>query len=187
MGLICRLYVKGLKTSLKKDGQSLLLLCSVPTSMHNYRHVPKSPACVTVMNYLYWSFFSREAENEKRKESVKSLPFWKLIDYHLNSSFLHFGFVLFCFFLRPHLWHLEVPWAYITAMATPNLSCICDLCNGNCSWQCQILNLLNEARDPVCIFTETCRILNLLSYNRNSQMSAVLKENTVFLKIFYLT
>ena len=42
---------------------------------------------------------------------------------------------------------------YATAMATPYLSCICDL--HYCLWQCWILNALSEARDRICILTET--------------------------------
>ena len=40
------------------------------------------------------------------------------------------------------------PLAYITASATWDLSCICNLCHS--SQQCQILNLLREARDRTC-------------------------------------
>ena len=43
--------------------------------------------------------------------------------------------------------------AYAAAIATPDLSCICDL-HGSW-WQCQILNPLNEARDETDILTET--------------------------------
>ena len=39
---------------------------------------------------------------------------------------------------------LQLP-AYTTATATPDLSHVCDLHHS--SWQPQILNLLNEARD----------------------------------------
>ena len=67
------------------------------------------------------------------------------------------------FFLRPHLQHMEVPrlgmklevqlQTYTTAIATLDLSHICDLC---CSlWQHQILNPLSEARDQACIFMDT--------------------------------
>ena len=42
---------------------------------------------------------------------------------------------------------------YTTAIATLDLSHICDLC---CSlWQHQILNPLSEARDQACIFMDT--------------------------------
>ena len=56
--------------------------------------------------------------------------------------------------------------AYTTATATLDLSCICDLC---CSlWQCWILNMLSEARDRTFILTDTSRILNPLSHNKNA-------------------
>ena len=77
--------------------------------------------------------------------------------------------VCFCFcfvFLGLHPRHVEVPSlevklelqlpAYITTMATPDPSCICDLCPS--SWQCWILNPLSEARDRTCIFMDTSRI-----------------------------
>ena len=74
------------------------------------------------------------------------------------------SFELFIFFfLRLYLWYMEVPGlgiesdlqlqAYITATATLDPSCICDLC---CSlWQCQILNPLSEARDWTCTLMDT--------------------------------
>ena len=59
------------------------------------------------------------------------------------------------FFLGPHLWHVEVhrlgveselqPPAYTTATETWDLSHACDLHHN--SWQCQIPNPLNKARD----------------------------------------
>ena len=39
--------------------------------------------------------------------------------------------------------------AYTTAMATQDLSCICDLHHS--SWQCRILNPLSKARDQTYI------------------------------------
>ena len=70
---------------------------------------------------------------------------------------------LFFSFLQLHLWHMEFPsqgfelelqlQAYTIAMATPDLSHICDL---YCSlWQCQIFNTLSEARDRTHILTES--------------------------------
>ena len=67
---------------------------------------------------------------------------------------------LFVFaFLGPHLWHMEVSrlgveselqlWAYATATATQDLSCVCDLHHS--SGQGQVLNPLSEARDQTCI------------------------------------
>ena len=91
-----------------------------------------------------------------------------------NNIFLliHFGFLcrksiicsfLFVCFLRPHLWHMKVPrlgvklelhlQGYTTAMATWDLSHICDLHHS--LHQCQILNPLSEARDQTCILRDT--------------------------------
>ena len=63
-------------------------------------------------------------------------------------SFLFFVCLLLSLFLGPHPQHLEVPrlgvqselqpLAYTRATATPDLSCICDLCHS--SRQRQILN-----------------------------------------------
>ena len=65
--------------------------------------------------------------------------------------------------LRPHLQHVEVPrrgvklelqlQAYTTATATLDLSHIYDLCLS--LQQHWILNLLSEARDLTCFFTDT--------------------------------
>ena len=65
------------------------------------------------------------------------------------------SFFLFSLLLGLHLWHMEITRlgvqselqlpAYTTATATSDLSCICNLHHS--SWQCQILNPLNEARD----------------------------------------
>ena len=63
----------------------------------------------------------------------------------------YFYFIYFIF----NLWHMEVSGvevkselqllAYTIAIATPDLSCILDIC---CSLQeCRILNLLSKARD----------------------------------------
>ena len=95
-------------------------------------------------------------------------------DWDMNPLFL---FVLFCFFfLRPHLWHIEVPWArsWIRAVAEActtviemqDLSLICDLHSS--LWQCWMLNSLSKARDWTHILMETSQVLNLLSYNGNS-------------------
>ena len=76
---------------------------------------------------------------------------------------------------------------YATDKATLDLSHICDLC---CSlWQCQILNLLSEARDQTNTFRDTMSlaltswhrswwkallpnvfVLNLLSHDRKSSL-----------------
>ena len=61
---------------------------------------------------------------------------------------------------------LQLP-AYNIATATPGPSCNCEL---HCSFrQCQILNLLTEARDPTHILINTSPVLNPLSHNGNSQ------------------
>ena len=75
--------------------------------------------------------------------------------FYFNSSTL--------IYLRPHLWHMEVPRlggkselqlpACTTAPAIPDPSCICDLlCS---SQQRQIPNPLNKARDWTHIITDT--------------------------------
>ena len=84
----------------------------------------------------------------------------------LLSSFLIISssFILSFFFsfLLPNLWHMEVPRArtgiratapdYITAMATPDPSRICDL---HCSlWQCHIINPLSKTRGQTQILSE---------------------------------
>ena len=71
-------------------------------------------------------------------------------------------FILFLF-LQLHLQHMEVAslgvklelqlLAYTTATATPDLSHIYDLYHS--LQQCQILNLLSEARDRTRILTDT--------------------------------
>ena len=79
----------------------------------------------------------------------------------------------FFFFLGLHLWYMEVLGLgvelepqYTTAIATPDPSCICDLCHS--SWQCQILNSLREARDWNCILMDSSQVPNPLSHNGNS-------------------
>ena len=89
------------------------------------------------------------------------VTFFILIIFSITSSFFVFCFVLFCF-LGPHLWHMDVlrlgvkselqlP-AYITATATEDPGCICDLHHS--SWQWQILNPICKARDPTCILMD---------------------------------
>ena len=53
---------------------------------------------------------------------------------------------------------LQLP-AYTTATAMPDLSCICELHHS--SWQHQILNSLNDARDQTHILVDTSQILFL--------------------------
>ena len=89
-----------------------------------------------------------------------------LLQFHFQrkSIFLQFKtisstvarfFFFFCFFLGPHLQHMEVPRlgikselqlpACTTATATPDLSRVCELHHN--SWQHWILNPLSDARD----------------------------------------
>ena len=78
-------------------------------------------------------------------------------------------FFFFSFFLRPHLWHMEVPrpggqlelqlLAYTIAIATLDPSHVYELHHN--SWQLQILNPLRKTRDQTCILTEIT--LGLLS------------------------
>ena len=86
--------------------------------------------------------------------------------------FFYFLFNFF-FFIGPHLRHMKVPRlgakfklqlpAYITATATWDTGCLCNLC---CSlWQHWILNQLSEARDQFHILMDTTRVLNPLSHN----------------------
>ena len=100
--------------------------------------------------------------------------------YTLPSVITMTAFILLFFFsfffLGLYTQHMEVPrlgvkseprlLAYATAMAIPDLSCICDL---RCSlWQCWILNPLSKARDQTIIFTDTSQVLNSLSHKENS-------------------
>ena len=57
--------------------------------------------------------------------------------------------------------------AYATATAVLNPSRVWDLHHS--SWQRQILNLQNEARDGAHILMDSSRVLNLLSHDGNSQ------------------
>ena len=69
----------------------------------------------------------------------------------------------FFFFFRLHLQYMEFPrlrvqlelqlQTYTTATATRDPSRVCDLYHG--SWQCQILNPLNKARDRTYILMDT--------------------------------
>ena len=52
---------------------------------------------------------------------------------------------------------LHLP-AYAIAIGMSDLSCICDLHHS--LWQCQILNLVREARDRTRILMDTSWVLN---------------------------
>ena len=54
--------------------------------------------------------------------------------------------------------------AYATATATPDLSCICDLCHS--LWQRRVLNLQRPGIEPTSSPT-LCWVLNSLSHNGN--------------------
>ena len=75
-------------------------------------------------------------------------------------------FFFFFSFLGPNLQHMEISrlgveselqlLAYVTAIATWNPSHVCDLYHS--SWQCWIVNPLNEARDRTCVLMGTCQV-----------------------------
>ena len=103
---------------------------------------------------------------------------WQPLIFWLSSWFCHSLTVFFFFFLfratpaacgSPRLGvKLELQLlAYPTATATPDPSCIGDLCH---SLQRQILNSLREARDQTCILMGTSQFLNLLSHHGNSPL-----------------
>ena len=60
---------------------------------------------------------------------------------------------------------LQLP-AYAIATAMLDPSQVCDLHHS--SWECQILNLLSEARDQTLILMDTSRVLFPLSHGGNS-------------------
>ena len=66
---------------------------------------------------------------------------------------------------------LQLP-VYTTAT---DLSHICDLHRS--LWQRQILNPLNEARDPICVLIFTSWVLNPLSHKGNSLLLLLLLSN----------
>ena len=95
------------------------------------------------------------------------------------SDFIGFGLILqstldekkgitllfFCF-LGLRSWHIQLPrlgvklvlqlWAYDTATATQDPSCVCNL--NQSSWQCWIPNPLSKVRDQTRILTDTIQI-----------------------------
>ena len=91
--------------------------------------------------------------------------------FHCSAAIWHY---IPCFplslslslFLGPHLQHMEVPrlgveselklLAYVTATATRDPSCVCDLHHS--SWQNQIFNPLSEARDWIGILMDTTQV-----------------------------
>ena len=99
--------------------------------------------------------------------------------YFIFIFLLIMVFCLFVFvFVGPHPLHMEVPrlgiklelqlLTYTTATAMWDPSHICKLHHS--SRQCQIPNLLSNARDQTCILMDTGRIWFPLSHDRNSDV-----------------
>ena len=86
------------------------------------------------------------------------------------------------FFSGPHPQPVDVPrlgvelelqlLAYTTATGTQDPSHIFDLHHS--SWQHRILNPLRDTRDRIHVLTDTSRVHNPLSHNRNSLKDALL-------------
>ena len=82
------------------------------------------------------------------------------------------------FFLKLHLWHMEVPrlgvelelqlQAYTRATSTEDSSCLCNLHHS--LWQYWILNPLSGASHWTHILKDTSQVCNSLSHNRTSQV-----------------
>ena len=85
-----------------------------------------------------------------------SLSLFIILQYYHLPKLSFFSF--FFFFLGPHPWYIEVPRlgvilelhmpADATAIATQDLSCVCNLYHS--SWQCWTLNPLSKTRDWTC-------------------------------------
>jgi len=115
----------------------------------------------------------------------------------LGERIRHLGFSLSFFFffgfLGLHLQQMEVPRlggeselqlpAYTTATATQDLSHICDLHHS--SWQCQIPNPLNEARDQTCILMNTSQIHFCCSAMVTSWLLILTIPFTFFFPLFW--
>ena len=111
---------------------------------------------VRLRSSLQWNFkiFLLNIHNNfpKRNFHISS---WRITLSLYHCPLYHVLSFFFFSFLEPHLWHMEVPsleiklelqlQAYTTVTAMWDLSHICDLHHS--SRQCQILNLLREARD----------------------------------------
>ena len=130
-----------------------------------------------------WIFMDTSRVRNPLSHNRNSLNLFLNAHTEMQQFFL---FVLGFLFLRPHLWHMEVPRlgvelelqlpAYTTAIAMPDPSQVCDLyCS---SWQHQILNPLSEARDRICILMDTSWALNWLSHSGNSVTLFKLQEPT---------
>ena len=122
-----------------------------------------------------YDFWTRHRHTETRvktcfftEETLRLVPKVGIIQ---NKKFYGLVFLFLSFFflfvlLRPYLWHmvvfrlgveseLQLP-AYVTATATPDPSCVCNLYHS--SRQRRILNPLNEARYGTYILMDTSRI-----------------------------
>ena len=97
-----------------------------------------------------------------RSQKLQCLAPGKTYYYH---HYYYYYYYYYCF-LGPQTWHMEVPRlgvelelkvpTYITATATPDLSCVRDLYHS--SLQHRIPNPLSEARDQTCILMDTSQI-----------------------------
>ena len=111
--------------------------------------------------------------------AVSTVSSQRIDPWHLEDELLFVFIIIIIFFLGLHLQHMEVPGlgveselqllAYTTALATPDLICICD----HSSWLRWIVNPLNEARDWTHILMDTSQVLNPWSYNRNSKRTGL--------------
>ena len=141
-----------------------------PSSRALKKQGPRRPFDALYSHGLSGSTFLREKEIE-------------LIIIRRDFPFLLSLFLPF--FLRLHLWHVEVPrlgvelelqpLAYARATATPDPSYVCDLHHG--SWQRRILNPLSEARGRTCILMDTSWILNPRSHNGHSKEKFLKAKN----------
>ena len=115
-------------------------------------------------------------------QSVRGSPAKKLMIRRHGCEFCILIFLVFILFylifrfLGPHPWYLEVPRlrvklelqlpAYATATATSDTSRVFNLYHS--SWQCRILNPLNEARDQTHILMDPRQVHQPLSHKGNS-------------------
>ena len=94
-----------------------------------------------------------------------------------DVKLLHiYVFPFFFFFLWPHLWHMVKSelqlLAYATVTATPDLSCICDLCCGNSEFLIHWGRLGIEPASSM----RPCWVLSPLSHSGNSYFSIIKSE-----------
>ena len=134
------------------------------TFLGTYSFIPGCPYYLSIIVYsnLPWFFVFLH---------ISSLSFLILFIWALSLSLNVSGksfinFFLCFFFLIPHPQHMEVPGlevelelqlpACATATSMPDLSHVCKLHHS--SQQCQIFNLLSEARDWICNFMVPCQV-----------------------------